>query len=292
MEKNKDRWSVLSMQQRADLIKLYIKQGITNLDRIKDHYNKFKYGGPIEDGGYNKESLESRKEVYRRYDPTAGIDPFSQGLSILLGGNNAKGEENEYWKAYLGLPNKVPKMNPSSKTEWDDKVESQKVKDKELPSEFFGTTKNMDLYIQAMADTATVGKIVRNYDKFKKVNPSLASKSELEALYKSGKAMMDNPNKWTQVGEKRFEAQLDVDNRLKNNEQYPLGMLAAFGAKWIPEKETIHIHDTYDFPFINRLFSGVPNRPREMKIRGKVKYNPKKKAKLFDSNNFNLIYPK
>lgn len=46
MNKIKDRWSALSMQQRADLIKLYIDNGITNVGDIRKHYNSFDGGGP------------------------------------------------------------------------------------------------------------------------------------------------------------------------------------------------------------------------------------------------------
>ena len=44
---NKDRWSQLSMQQRADLIKLYTSNGITNIKDIRKHYNSFHDGGPF-----------------------------------------------------------------------------------------------------------------------------------------------------------------------------------------------------------------------------------------------------
>lgn len=47
MNKIKDKWSALSMQQRADLIKLYINSGITNINDIRKHYNSFDYGGDI-----------------------------------------------------------------------------------------------------------------------------------------------------------------------------------------------------------------------------------------------------
>lgn len=43
MIKNKDRWSQLSMQQRADLIKLYIVNGITSLDVMRKDYNGVPY---------------------------------------------------------------------------------------------------------------------------------------------------------------------------------------------------------------------------------------------------------
>lgn len=43
--KNNDRWSALSMQDRADLIKLYTSFGMTNIKDIRNHYNT---SGPIQ----------------------------------------------------------------------------------------------------------------------------------------------------------------------------------------------------------------------------------------------------
>lgn len=40
MVRNKDKWSKLSMLQKADLIKLYVDSGITNLNSIRKDYNK------------------------------------------------------------------------------------------------------------------------------------------------------------------------------------------------------------------------------------------------------------
>lgn len=48
MLNEKDKWSALSMSERADLIKLYVNNGITSLNDIKKDYNSFAPGGPIE----------------------------------------------------------------------------------------------------------------------------------------------------------------------------------------------------------------------------------------------------
>lgn len=45
MNKINDRWSALSMKDRADLIKLYLESGITDLREIKKGYNSFETGG-------------------------------------------------------------------------------------------------------------------------------------------------------------------------------------------------------------------------------------------------------
>lgn len=49
--RNKDRWSALSMSERADLINTYVKGGFLNLKDIKNHYNRFAEGGDTEGEG-------------------------------------------------------------------------------------------------------------------------------------------------------------------------------------------------------------------------------------------------
>lgn len=49
MNKTNDRWSALSMKDRADLIKLYVESGITNINNIRKDYNSFATGGPVEE---------------------------------------------------------------------------------------------------------------------------------------------------------------------------------------------------------------------------------------------------
>ena len=115
------------------------------------------------EGGWSDNSRARRERRHDRYDPTGNY--ILQPLYMLMGGNQAAGEENEYWKAYLGLKNAVPKMNPNAKTSWDDAIEAEKIANGELPSDFYGTTPRMDLNIQAVADTLNTGKILRNYDK-------------------------------------------------------------------------------------------------------------------------------
>lgn len=64
----KDRWSALSMQQRADLIKLYTYNGITNIKDIRKHYNSFATGGPTEEilNLNTNEPLITREEYLNR----------------------------------------------------------------------------------------------------------------------------------------------------------------------------------------------------------------------------------
>lgn len=272
----KDKWSQLSMKQRADLIKLYIDNGITSLDAIRKNYNSFAIGGPVEEGGYSENTRSQREKIHKRYDPAGGTGIITQGLYVLQGGNQSKGEENEYWKAYLGLDNNVPEMNPKAKTSWDDAVEKDKADRGELSSDFYGTTPRMDLNIQAIADTLNVGEIYRNYDKYKSQYPELPAKWRIEEIYNTGKKVLDNPNEWHQVDGDNTAIKRGLD--YQTNEMSPLGMLANFGMMWDPNEGAIYVHDTYDFPKISRLVVG--DRPKEMKIRGKINFDPNKGSKL------------
>lgn len=40
-------WNNLTMKQRSNLMKLYLKHGITSLDAMREHYNQYAEGGPI-----------------------------------------------------------------------------------------------------------------------------------------------------------------------------------------------------------------------------------------------------
>lgn len=280
------KWNDLTMKERSDLMSLFLKNGIGSLSDMRHIFD----GESDTEGGYSEKTLEQREDIHTKYDPSGGF--YNQWL---YKGNHSEGEEDQYWRAYLGLDNVVPKMNPKAKTEWDDEVEKQKEAEGKLPSEFYGTTSKMDQYIQAIADTLNTGKILRNYDYYKKQFPNLSSKTELEFFYNAGKEVLGNPNSWTQVsesGERRRrnnKGQFVLKEELENNETAPLGMLASFGMKWIPEESALYVHDTYDFPPLLRFIGGVPERPREMKIRGRVSFDPKKGSYLLrdDMKNFN-----
>lgn len=252
---------------------------------IKDGYNKFikwlnsdSEIDPTQKGGYAKSSEDRRFEKSKEYDPTGHlyIDARMNPL--------ASSEQQGYYREYLGLDSDIPKMNPKAKTEWDDKVEAEKIKNGELSSDFYGTTPRMDVSIQAIADTLNTGNIYRNYDKFKKLHPELPSKDIIKEIYDTGKRILNEPNKWHGVNGDDLYIKPNPD-RYIYHERNPLGMLRNFGMKWDPKKGKIFMHDTYDFPAIY-TGKGRPmfNRPKEMKIRGAIDFNPKKGSYLLRNN--------
>lgn len=235
---------------------------------------------PSNEGGWSDKSLDRRLDHHASLDPTNRINVLEQAVIMGSGGNRATGEEDQYWRAYLGLNNSVPRMNPKAKTSWDDQIEAEKVANGELPSDFYGTTPRMDLNIQAIADTLNTGNLYRNYDKYKEQYPELPAKWQIEEIYNTGKKVLDNPNTWQQVDGDRAAIKEKLD--LTTNEENPLGMLAHFGMMWNPDEKAIYVHDTYDFPFLARTLIG--NRPKEMKIRGRISFDPKKGSKLLRDN--------
>lgn len=222
------------------------------------------------DGGWRDLQLIRNVNTHRKYDPTGRLNAGDAFLNMVLGGNQATGEEDLYWRTYLGL-GKAPAMSSNAYTEWDKKVEAKKKSSGELPSEFFGTTPRMDLALQAFADTTNLGKIIRNYDSAKNEYKNLPDRKTLLNIYKQAKTVLDNPGKWQQM-DGDYNIKTNPDSGVVN-EWNPLGMLAKFGMKWVPKEESIYIHDTYDFPWWAEWAIGG-ERPREMKIRSKIGFNP------------------
>ena len=236
--------------------------------------------GALDIGGYSADSREKRKRLSRRFDPVGGFGALNQLFyKVVNNATNSKsnGEEQAYWETYLGL-REMPKG--THRTEWDEQVEANKRAAGLPESDFYGTTNAMDEQLQAIADTTNTGKIVRDYDYYKQKYPHLASKSNIQHIYETGKQVMDNPGTWQQATE---GAGLSVMRRLdpQTNEDSPLGMLGSFGMRWNPENKTIEVHDTYDFPKFYTKLGIVPERPKEMKIRGKINFDPSKGAKIF-----------
>ena len=67
--------------------------------------------------------------------------------------------------------------------------------------------------------------------------------------------------------------------------------------RWEPNQKALYVHDTYDFKPIyksNKIKSMMIDRPREMKIRGRINFDPTKGSILLrDSlSGFNSKYPK
>ena len=85
MVRNKDRWSALSMSDKADLIKLYVEHGVTDINSIKEDYNTYAEGGPKGAGQatYNHPKYNHKEEAAMySYLRERGI-PHTQASAIM-----------------------------------------------------------------------------------------------------------------------------------------------------------------------------------------------------------------
>ena len=238
-----------------------------------------------EDGGYTT-PWDSRFQVFQKRDPTMRFSPEALLFSNML---SNEGEENSYWYTYLGLGNKVPKMQDASLTKRDLIEEKQKVEKGQPTADFFGTTPRMDLSIQALADTLMLGKISRDYDKYSKQYKNLPSAKTINNAYKRAKNILNSPDKWVLVN---GDEHIIRENPEGEYERNPLGMLRRFHVLWDPEEGELRMQDIYDFPWYARLFGTIPQRPREMKIRGSINFDPNKGSIILrDSAEYNSNYP-
>jgi hypothetical protein len=112
-------------------------------------------------GGYKKGTESTRARYHYKYSPAGGYG-LIDGIMTMIFNNKNTGEEDEYFKTFLGYNTAVPKMNPNAKTEWDDTIEQEKIQDGVPTSDFYGTTPRMDHNVQALADTLNLGKMYRH----------------------------------------------------------------------------------------------------------------------------------
>lgn len=66
------RWEELSMRDRSELMKTYLRNGVTQLSAMRNHYNKFVSGGPLRDEYDNPDQYydyKTAEEVGNMYDP-------------------------------------------------------------------------------------------------------------------------------------------------------------------------------------------------------------------------------
>ena len=98
MNKINSRWSALSMKDRADLIKLYVESGVTDINEIRKDYNGFATGGPIE---------ELEPSVVEDY--TKAVEEGEQAIQFVK--DYYKSDAYKQRAKAAGLPTKNPLRN-------------------------------------------------------------------------------------------------------------------------------------------------------------------------------------
>ena len=120
MSNKNDRWSDLSMKERADLMNMYITNGISDLKEMKKHYNSFGDGGDTDSTKVQipttnivtTDNYQEKLDEFNQYrqKAVAAFDPYDRDTyrenlnkSDSLGKEIAKYVLNEYEK-YKGSP--------------------------------------------------------------------------------------------------------------------------------------------------------------------------------------------
>lgn len=122
MVRNKDRWSQLSMRQRADLIKLYVDSGITNLDVIRGDYNRL-------DGTEDEQTLSGEAVLVGKvpFNPFKTFNRNYRGTNIY--------EADEFSKAF-----RQARIDKQERFIFNDKIYSTEL----APNMFVEAAKNWD----------------------------------------------------------------------------------------------------------------------------------------------------
>ncbi len=100
-------WNDLSIREKSEMMKVAIKNGITDLNDIRQAYNEFAEGGGISDKQYYATMEKVAKDNWRKW----GDESEDVALTKALNSNTYD---------YRGYYNKYPDSAANADTHWDD----------------------------------------------------------------------------------------------------------------------------------------------------------------------------
>lgn len=164
------KWDNLTMSQKQALMKIYVNNGVTNLDEIRNHYNRFDEGG-------EKEAIDR--------DGVHGIKPLVQGIKSYImdvaQSNQSAFMSDYYDKNYTNTSELKEHMNQARKGLYDDLYQSTFLFSKDEQRKAF---ENHGYIVDDSGNYGLVKKAVgeRNLPIYKK-NKDVISRDELEVLF-------------------------------------------------------------------------------------------------------------
>ena len=281
----KKMWDSLSDDDK----KAYgVEGGFWNV--VNDISYKFQDGGSNDKWYINYvEDLndDEKEKYYKEYNPSgyAGFRGYLEKHINPNYTNISNGEQDEYYKAYLGLSNNVPKSSANGFNDKD--IESK---------EYYGLTPRMIESIKASFDIKNLKRIYDNYDEESKWYHNLPSKKDLlKIINQAGNILSGNSHQF--YGDKNIIKSNDdgnITNEIAGNGiSNPLGMLADFGVVYDKDNKQLKVYDTYDFGADwKHAFSRFPKRKKSMEIRQIIPFdidNPD--SILKDYNSYNAHIP-
>lgn len=206
-------------------------------------------------------------------DPISLIADFIPTMKRMLDPNRERsGEdtatdfEEKMWKAYTD--GDISRL-PASKYRFDDD---------DNDAQYVGLPQEQAILIQSLLDKEYMNNMLDEAYKNADEKSKLKIRDYKKVLDKLNKNIFENPGKWILVNEgvSPFREEVYGDNFEKVNEASGLGALKNFSVRWDPDAGMLDVKDDYDFSRKNIAEDIIPERDVPLRIRERIKYDPKK----------------
>lgn len=210
-------------------------------------------------------------------DPISLIADFIPTVKRMLDPNRERsGEdtatdfEEKMWKAYTD--GDISRL-PASKYRFDDD---------DNDAQYVGLPQEQAILIQSLLDKEYMNNMLDEAYKNADEKSKLKIRDYKKVLDKLNKNIFENPGKWILVNEgvSPFREEVYGDNFEKVNEASGLGALKNFSVRWDPDAGMLDVKDDYDFSRKNIAEDIIPERDVPLRIRERIKYDPKKGSVL------------
>lgn len=210
-------------------------------------------------------------------DPISLIADFIPTMKRMLDPNRERsGEdtatdfEEKMWKAYTD--GDISRL-PASKYRFDDD---------DNDAQYVGLPQEQAILIQSLLDKEYMNNMLDEAYKDADEKSKQKIRDYKKVLDKLNKNIFENPGKWILVNEgvSPFREEVYGDNFEKVNEASGLGALKNFSVRWDPDAGMLDVKDDYDFSRKNIAEDIIPERDVPLRIRERIKYDPKKGSVL------------
>lgn len=210
-------------------------------------------------------------------DPISLIADFIPTMKRMLdpnrersGKDTATDFEEKMWKAYTD--GDISRL-PASKYRFDDDDDD---------AQYVGLPQEQAILIQSLLDKEYMNNMLDEAYKDADEKSKQKIRDYKKVLDKLNKNIFENPGKWILVNEgvSPFREEVYGDNFEKVNKTSGLGALKNFSVRWDPDAGMLDVKDDYDFSRKNIAEDIIPERDVPLRIRERIKYDPKKGSVL------------
>jgi GH24 family phage-related lysozyme (muramidase) len=210
-------------------------------------------------------------------DPISLIADFIPTMKRMLDPNRERSGkdaatdfEEKMWKAYTD--GDISRL-PASKYRFDDDDDD---------AQYVGLPQEQAILIQSLLDKEYMNNMLDEAYKDADEKSKQKIRDYKKVLDKLNKNIFENPGKWILVNEgvSPFREEVYGDNFEKVNEASGLGALKNFSVRWDPDAGMLDVKDDYDFSRKNIAEDIIPERDVPLRIRERIKYDPKKGSVL------------